>query len=311
VTATTRARPGGQAAAVTRDRGEVTRVGPPPGAAEGALRARLSAFDLPSLLDLLGTWGYGPEEIRFVSNYSSASPPQLIHDVEFQREPRLARIAMNIGFLAVQTPMPSYFQKLLDEGRLDAATFVPFLEFLDHAVLSTLVGQLYPERNPQLFPDWDLSRRRDLLLLNLRSCATLTWLFAAVFPELEVNVAKSTLGRDVHTGSLTLGTTTLGSDAVFGTRARLPVPGRQVTLTSDGERAGSGLPWPQEIKTRLAEVIFPILATVGIDLEIALIIAEEASVARLDDASYLGYDRVRGGSDSFRRIRLHSGYVGS
>jgi len=55
--------------------------------------------------------------------------------------------------------------------------------------------------------------------------------------------------------------------------------------------------------------IFPLLKSVGIDLEIALVILLQRSWARLHDESYLGYDRIQGGKAEFRRIRIFQGYL--
>ena len=43
------------------------------------------------------------------------------------------------------------------------------------------------------------------------------------------------------------------------------------------------------------------------DLEIVLIILTQKTWAKLQPDSYLGYDKIQGGEESYRRIRIFSG----
>jgi hypothetical protein len=276
---------------------------------ESRIRARIGEMDLISLVELLAAEGFAPDELRLASHHSIVSQTGLIHDVELMAEPRQAKITLNLGLLSAQTPLPSYFFRKMDEPGFDTAGFTEFIGFFDHVILSSYAQHIYPELNRQLFPDWELARRRELQLINLRSPANLHWIFRTAFPELEVSVHKATLRREVRSDAMRLGNAVLGGDAVFGATATVPVQGRVVTLYASGDRAGSGKPWPAEIQERLHGIVFPILASVGVDLQVALVLREQETVAAVGDRSFLGYDAVKGGAATFRRIELHTGHV--
>ena len=270
------------------------------------IRRQRAQFDLGSLLELLAAHGWDADDVRFASHYSTVSQPCLIHDVELVAEPRHVRIILNMGLLGPQSPLPSYFFKKLDTGKVDVAMFLRFIGFFDHAVLGAYARALYPERDRHLFPDERRAKRNDVLLLNLASCSTLHWLFATVFPELGVRIEKVMLDREIKTSALKLGTTVLGGDSTFGHRSTVAAPGRRVTLYTEDERAGSGRPWLTEIPARMEAMVLPLVRSAGVEFELFLVIAAQQTWAKLESESYLGYDRVRGGTQSYRRVKLLS-----
>lgn len=277
---------------------------------EKQLARRIHRFDLQSLLRLLAHLGWRTDEIRFTSHFSTSSQASLVHAIEFVTEPtRKVTITLNMGLLAPQNPLPSYFIRRLEASDVDAASFVDFVGCFDHAVLRDYIRNIFPETNRNLFTDWQQTKRRYLYFLNLKSCNTLHWLFSTVFPELGVAVDKASVLRDVKTIPIRLGETALGSDAVFGRKSAAPVGGRRVTLFTDSELTEGGRPWVVEIKQRLDETVFPIIGEVGIDLEIFLVVRSQQTWAKLTQESYLGYDQVRGGTEQARRIKLFSGHV--
>lgn len=270
---------------------------------------RIHTFDLKSLLQLLAAMGWRPEEILLTSHYSNTSQDGLIHAIEFLKDPvRQVHIILNMGLLSAQSPLPTYFFKKIEEA-VDTQRFVEFLGYFDHVMLSNYVRAIYPELDPAVFGDWDRTKRRYVYFLNLKANATLHWLFQSIFPELSVRVDKATLQRGVSAQPLRLGSAQLGGDAVFGKKTTIPVNGRRVTLTSEQEQSDSGQPWPRIIQQRLEEFVFPILREVGLDLEVTLVITSQRSWARLQQESYLGYDKVQGGDVPQRRITLFSGYI--
>lgn len=269
---------------------------------------KIHHFDLISLLQLLQFIGYQPEEIQFKSNFSRSSQPSLIHHIEFHSEPtRRVVITLNLGLLSAQSPLPSYFLKKMDTGYVDTKSFVDFIGYFDHHLIRNYLLNIYPETNRALFPDWELTKRRYLQMLDLKSCSTLHWLFQLVFPELGVRAEKIALKRQLRTVHLKLGQTILGTGAIFGEKTDVPISGRRITLFSESESTNTGEPWPREIKWRLDDLIFPILRSVGMDLEIILVIRTQKSWAKLQTDSYLGYDKIRGGAEQYRRIRIFTG----
>lgn len=268
---------------------------------------RAPSMEIPALLDLLSWLGWHADEVRFVSPPSSVSQPGMIAGVEFVDEPRHVNVLLNIGLLGAQSPLPSYFFKRMDQIGFDSGHFAEFIGFFDHAALVDLLRAIYPEIDVRLYPDWERAKRREVQLLNLRSTSTLTWMLRSVFPDLGVVIDKATVLREIESGGVRLGSATLGGDSVLGRRVKIPVQTRQILLIAETERAASGLAWPTEIRERLVRTVFPILASVGVDLDIHLEVRAQETVARLHGGSYLGYDRVQGGGASFRRIRIYSG----
>ena len=277
-------------------------------APERNISKRIHDFDLICLLQLLQYLDYQPEDIHFKSHLSASSQPSLIHHIEFQRDPvRRVVITLNMGILSAQSPLPTYFFKKLDTGYFDTRSFSDFIGYFDHNLIKNYLLNIYPEINKALYPDSELTKRRFLQLLDIKSCSTLHWLFELVFPELGVRAEKAALNRQVRTTGLRLGVTMLGTDAMFGGKTHVPIDGRRITLFSEFETIYPGEPWPREIKKRLNDQIFPILKSVGMDLEIILIILTQKAWAKLQTDSYLGYDKIRGGEEQYRRIRIFTG----
>lgn len=277
---------------------------------EKGLMQRIHEFDLISLLKLLYSKGYPIEDIRFASNRSITSQAGLIHSVEFSAPPlHQAVIVVNMGLLSAQSPVPSYIMNKADVRDIDLESFNTFIRFFDHILIGDYIRSIYPETDTQLFPDWEMTKRSYLQMMGLRSCSTLHWLCSLAVPELPVRVEKATLDRALRTSSLRLGTTSLGSDAVFGKKTRVPTYGIRVTFFCDSEFTEWREPWAKEIRKRLEELVFPVLRSVGIDIEVMLVIRAQRSWAKLHQESYLGYDKIRGGKTPFRRLRIFAGHI--
>jgi hypothetical protein len=56
--------------------------------------------------------------------------------------------------------------------------------------------------------------------------------------------------------------------------------------------------------------VFPILQPVGIDLEILLVLKSQKRWVRLHAETYLGYDRIQSGEETYRRVRVYRGHIG-
>jgi len=272
---------------------------------------RIHEFDIISLLHLLMEMNYSPEEIRFRSHNSICSQSGLIHDILFQHEPvREAVITMNMGLLGVQSPLPSYFRKKMENEEADKGSLADFIGYFDHHLIRDYICNIYPEINNFFYPHWELTKRRYLHILSLKSIGTLHWLFKKVFPEIGVQVENTVLSSNVQTRPVLLGKTTLGSDAVFGNKTSVPINGRRITFYSEEEMTDTQVPWPREIKNRLINLVFPVLQPMGIDLEILLVLKSQKRWVRLHAETYLGYDRIQSGEESYRRVRIFRGHIG-
>jgi hypothetical protein len=274
------------------------------------IAAKISRFDPIALLRLLYSMGYSPEQIRFASHFSTTAQGSLIHAIEFVEEPEpLARITINLGLLSAQSPLPSYFFKRLDDSNLDNQAFVDFIHFFDHLLVSNLLLHIYPELNAQLFPDWELSKRCYLHLCNLKAFSTVHWLFRQIYPELGLRVQKAMLRQDIQTLPITMGQEKLGGVGVLGGRLRLPINGYRVTLLASGENTSDGRWWPNEVRRRLRESLFPIFSAVGLHLEVVLVIESSNAQARLGPRSFLGFVKLKPRNQGAQRITLFNGRI--
>lgn len=269
-----------------------------------ALRAQLWRFDVSSLLACLQALGFRWDELRFASHASAESPRRLVHDLELLADPRRVRIVLNLGLLSAQSPLPGYFFKELDAGRIDAGAFADFIGFFDHVVLSRLILATQPELDRQLFGDVHKARQEEMQLLNLRSTATVHWLFQQIFPELAVRVEPIRKQRRVCSDGVRLGGAVLGGEATLGGCATAMGPGKRITLLGDDQAAVNGQPWPLEARRRLDTWALPLFRPFGIALEVFLVLREQQSWARLSGGSHLGYDQLRGGHKA-RRVALY------
>ncbi len=280
-------------------------------AVEARIRSRVREFDLISLLRLLHQMGYSEEEIRFRSHITTTSQVALIEDIEFAAGPsRGVAIILNLGLLSAQNQLPSYFFKKMDEESIDTVAFIDFLSFFDHHLIRTYLLNLYPELNPAYFPDPDGMKQRYVGMMDLRSPSALQFFFQLVFPELSVAVDKTPLNRTLKVTFPRLGITRLGHEAIMGREMKIPVYGLRVTLMDEDEYTTTGEPWSKKIRERLEAEVFPTLGAVGMDLEIFLLILSKKGWVQLQQDSYLGYDRIRGGELKPRRIKIFRGYLG-
>lgn len=195
---------------------------------------RAREFDVIALLDLLRHAGYAPEDMVFKSHHSGASQSGLVARVEFRTDPvRQVEVTLNMGLLAADGLLPSYFQKVIDEGEIDEEAFTGFLHFFDHVLLQNFLASIYPEQNPQIYSDWERTKRSYVTLLGLRSTSTLHWIFQSVYPELAVSVDRVQIGREMTVMPAKLGSAKLGGPAALGATAQVPVAGCAATVRVD------------------------------------------------------------------------------
>ncbi len=269
---------------------------------------RVAEFDPSALILLLSHLGYRPEEILFESAAREVSQPSLVQKVEFRAEPvKQAIVTLNTGLLGTQSPLPSYFKRILEDADLDEQSFTDFLRFFDHRLLDAWLRSIYPEHDPQIFRDFEKTKQSYLRLLGLASVSTLHWLMELTYPELGVTVEKGTIMRSVQLEGARLGGCDLGGSAVLGGWMRGPVPGFLVTLYADEEHTEFGRPWAEEVMRRLERFVFPAVAEAAIELKVVLVIRSEKVWAQLRPGSYLGFDRMKGGKRANREIQVFKG----
>ncbi len=276
------------------------------------IQSKKDEFDFISLWRLLNYLGYANNRIRFKSYNSLVSQNSLIRKLSFDgQDEKKVVITLNLGLLGPQTPLPSYFQKMIDDGTMDVGQFFQFINFFDHPLIENFIQSAIPERNTKLFPDWERTKRNFIKMLDLKSVSTVHWFLSLYFPELSLRVDKIANKRKITTRPFILGRAILGDTSTFGSGTTISTQGLKVTFFIEDESIHQNIPWPKEIKNRLKEWVFPVFSTVGMDIQVILIIKYQSSWAKLQSDSYLGYDKIRGGKNPLRVIRIYNGYLSS
>ena len=279
---------------------------------ESKIQACKDKFDFISLLRLLNHIGYTTSRIRFKSYNSLVSQKGLIRKIQFKKTTeKTVVITLNLGLLGPQSPLPSYFQKMIDAGRMDVNAFFQFINFFDHPLIEDFLQYAIPERNKKLFPDWEKMKLNYIKMLDLKSVGTVYWFLSLYFPELELRVDKIAKKREITTTPFILGNAILGDTSTFGDKTIILAEGIKVTFFADEELNNQNVPWPQEIRRRLKEEVFPIFSSAGMDIKVMLVIKFQNTWARLQPDSYLGYDKIQGGRNQLRVIKVYTGYLAS
>ncbi len=272
-------------------------------------------YDLPALLTELHALGYHDDDIEFRSHRTSCHQAYVIESITFERQPRQrAVITVNLSLLGPQSPLPSYFQQVLE--RQEGGSLSAFLNFFCHRLLRADVMGMFPERDPSLFGDFGRTRQQLMSLLGLRSLSTVHWLFQSVFPELEVAARRTLLERQVCTRAMVIGEWSFGDGTICGGVTTMRVSAFAVTLYCEEPDTGEGEPWARAAAVRLHEVLFPILQAQGLFLEVSMVLRDQSSIMVLSPQQYLGYQPMNAGNEpsertgrSARTVILWSGEV--
>lgn len=275
---------------------------------------RAHRFGLSALLDALHALQYSDDEIQFASHATAAHQASLIQAVHFAPPPqRRVQVVLNLGLLGPQSPLPSYFQQVIERQREGALT--GFLNFFAHHLLSQSVRGQFPERSPELLPSWSQALANVRSLFGLRTTYALHWIFDQLFPELGVAAQRLVMSRTVPTRSTRLGPWALGDGATLGGQAQVPVYGVAIKLFADEPVSGTGEPWSKEAERRLQDQLLPLLAGYGIHLQVALVLRDQQNFLVLRPREYLGYAPLYSGpmaklpTRSARTIILWNGEI--
>ncbi|NVJ23149.1 MULTISPECIES: hypothetical protein [Myxococcus] len=272
---------------------------------EARIAERAHEFDIPALLELLSKEGYGPDDLELRSHRGTVHAPQLVHSVEFARDPRRAIITVNLGLLSVQSPLPSFFLKAMES--LDHDTMESFLGYFDHLLLRARFAGLFPERDGSLLPGWEGSAAHRLRLLRPACPSTLHWLFSHAYPEAEVRVRRATRRQRIDTRGIQLGGAALGDGTSMGGFATVPTGGLEAWLHMSESFSGTGTAWAIEARRRLRSRVLPHLIDTPVFLTVVLVIRDQHGHARVEDSSHLGYEPIIGGPEQSRQVVLFSG----
>lgn len=260
---------------------------------EAAIVARARRFALGALLDALHAIGYTDDDIELRSHATATHRTSVVDSIRFEGSPRRATVVLNLGLLAPQSILPSYFQEqLANQGEGGLAEF---LGFFAHRLLRSSVRSQHPERNPDYFPDWRSTLLQLRSMLGLRSLSAVHWVFALCYPELGVSVQRTTMTRPVRSRGVRLGRWAIGDGAVLGEVAQVPVAGIAVKLFSDEPMTHYGQPWARAAGERLYAQVFPVLSHYGLHLHVSLILRDQRNFLVLRPNEFLGYTPLYGG----------------
>jgi hypothetical protein len=263
------------------------------------IEKNIKSFDLCALLKLLDNHGIDRKHIYFECNTSQSSYNSLCHKIIFNDSIPKVTIVVNIGLSSASSLLPSYFQKLIDTNEINTDSFLRFLNFFNHHLISTLVSMSLPEAHAAFFSNWNHTKLHYLSLLGLESISTLSFLMKICFPDLVVDVRKNPQVMRLHSSSLILGKDCLGYNSFLGNRFQETLSSFKIIFSTDNELSEMGIPWPIEINKRLVDLIYPILKKTDLHLSIVLQIKSKSNYLTLGSNSYLGFDRIWKSSHPF------------
>ncbi|MES2673653.1 MAG: hypothetical protein V4660_05405 [Pseudomonadota bacterium] len=265
---------------------------------EDEIAARLGDFDLIALLRLLTSEGFKADDIWFSSHNSIASHNRVIESVVLREN--CAFIQLNLGLLASTGFLPGHIRQFMERPEVNDQALQTFFQFFDHLLITSYLGQLYPEINKSFFDHWPQTKKCYTELQNMRSECSLHWLFECTFPEFFISITRVPGRHQGRAGLQTLGKMILGEG---GQSSKPSGPSKsdqfQVYLIQRPEWGRDAQNWPPHIRKRLNEWVFPWLNTLLMSLDIYLCIYRNGSHLKLYDQSALGYDALYNQGDIF------------
>ncbi|MEO1234324.1 MAG: hypothetical protein AAFZ18_36065 [Myxococcota bacterium] len=255
---------------------------------EDRIAKKATRFDIPSLMASLEAAGYADEEIRFRGSPEPSLSAGLVVAVDFEVAPRRAVVTLDLGLNGHRGFLPAYFEQIA-EGLTHPELLHRFIEFFEDGLLRDYVAAAHPELSVR----WHKLVQAQYAQLGLGSISTLSWLFAAFFPELGIRVRRAGLRGRTTAHALVVGQSPLDGTHVLGSTADAHRSGFTVELFTAEEHLPSGRTWWREAQARVHGEIIPRLGT-DVPLEVILRIEEHESWATVAEDGLLGYDRVRG-----------------
>ncbi|MFL5349776.1 MAG: hypothetical protein ACJ8AT_33680 [Hyalangium sp.] len=280
------------------------------GPVEQRIRDRIRGFDIPALLDVLATHGYGDAEIEYRSHRTTVRQAHLVHDIQFLQQPRKrVIITVNMGLFSAQSPLPSFMMRTMDQ--LDHDRLERFIGYFDHLLLEECFTGLFPERNPDLLPGWPEAAPDRLRLLRPTCPSTLHWIFSKNYPEAEISVRREVRQQQVPAKEMRLGASALGEGDSMGGFASIPTGGVEVKIHCREPFSSNGRPWALEARRRFEAELLPLLSETVLMLTVILVMHEQEGVLRLERSSHLGYDALQEAALEAQQVLLFSGDTSS
>lgn len=255
---------------------------------ENLLIQKARRLDLPSLLAALDWLGYPSERIQFQGNQNPTSTESVIDALEFHESNKTAVCRLNLGLGGTHGLLPGYFLSV-SENLPEPEQFHRFLEFFESGLLSDYAVAQAPERHHR----WKKITKTHFEMLGLGSCSTLTWLFGQVFPELAVQVERSSVPSRTDAHALVVGGVLNGS-SVLGSTHDASRTGFLITLFAEDEQTDNGASWWRVAQDRVRSQVLHHLEGLQVFIHVQLVVEDHSSWAKLSPEAQLGYDRVGG-----------------
>ncbi len=252
---------------------------------EEKISRRAKDFDVSALVALLRA-KFPERRLQFRSQPSMAIGPTAVHEVEFQ--PQTVRVTLNLGLFSSTSPLPSYFTEWLS-GPEPVRGLEAILGVLDDQLLRDRSDSAVGADSPRLLARAPAVRHDLFQLSRPASPGTLRWLFARVFPELGISIARAGVHRALSADELRLGSARLGH-AAMGGEADVLTPGYDVFLAAGESTTWQGAPWSREVRRRLEQRVFPALSGATLHLRVLLFDFEGSMRMSLLRGSTFGFD---------------------
>ena len=272
---------------------------------EVSISQRAKDFDVGALMALLRA-KFPERPLKFCSRPSLAIGATAVQSVEFRPESVL--ITLNLGLFSSTSPLPSYFIEWLS-GPEPVRGLDGILGVLDDQLLRDRSDCAAGADSPRLLARAPAVRKNLFQLARPASPGTLRWLFARVFPELGVSVARAGVHRALSTDELRLGFARLGH-AAMGGETDVLTSGYDVCLATGESTTWRGEPWAREARRRLEDRLFPALSGATVHLRVLLFDFEGNARLSLLRGSTFGFDPLqRAGNPQI--TLLHEGRASS
>ena len=280
-----------------------------------ALMTRLTSaapsFDLLALLRALEHLDFGPSDLFFKNDPEDAPTRSLISRVEFREMPtRHVILTLNMGLLGPNSPLPSYFLRLLEEVP-DRESYLQFMGFFNHLCIKNLLSSIHPDYFGRFYENWSEVRRSYLGICGLSSLDRVYWLFTQLIPELPLTITRAQFQQSGDYQAARTGITRLDGTGIMGRAYQAEAEGFLIKLYAEYEHDSRGRSWPRLIETRFRENIQPLLASHGVEVALSLSIAEHTSWAKLTHSGFLGYDRLRQPQAGAHEVVIYDGRISS
>lgn len=273
------------------------------------LKRRINEFDIFALLDLLEHLGLDLNQIEFKGYRGNESQPGMVRSIDFKKNGKVS-VEFFYGLLGANSPLPSYFFRMADNGEIDDLHFSEFFGFIDQALIKTWLKTMYPERFNISYMFRESRRNWISAFSKLGSINQVKWLFDLVFPELQVRVNRIQVTNTQAARPAVIGKSKIGIEMILGHQFPTLDYRYVVKLICYDEIFRMDIPWRTEIEDRLHGRIFPLLAPLSLNMEIVLTILESKSWMTLSEqTSYLGYERLKNDQARNKQIPIHLGLI--